>query len=141
MCYAVSANFEKEGIPMRSGTKHLRIASVMQILLGAASLAATYFMIGAAGEAQLAGISAEAVLGVLVLTYASQAFQILAGICGLALAKKKSLFTVILGVLLFVPQLVVFIHVQHNIALILVNAVMLLIPYYYLHSAWKNYKA
>lgn len=43
--------------------------------------------------------------------------------------------------LLFVPQLVVFIHVQHNIALILVNAVMLLIPYYYLHSAWKNYKA
>ena len=64
-----------------------------------------------------------------------------AGICGLALAKKKSLFTVILGVLLFVPQLVVFIHVQHNIALILVNAVMLLIPYYYLHSAWKNYKA
>ena len=31
---------------MRSGTKHLRIASVIQIILGIASIALTYFLVG-----------------------------------------------------------------------------------------------
>lgn len=30
---------------MRSGTKHLRIASVIQIILGIASIALTYFLV------------------------------------------------------------------------------------------------
>ena len=59
---------------------------------------------------------------------------------GLLLSKKKSLLTVILGVLLFVPQLIAFLHVKNDIALILVNAVLLAVPYYYLHNAYKNFK-
>lgn len=31
---------------MRSGTKYLRIASVIQIILGIASIALTYFLVG-----------------------------------------------------------------------------------------------
>ena len=121
---------------MRSGTKHLRIASVIQILLGAGSAVATYFLIGA-GDVTVAGLDPEKALGILVLTYGGQAFQVLAG---LLLSKKKSLLTVILGVLLFVPQLIAFLHVKNDIALILVNAVLLAVPYYYLHNAYKNFK-
>ena len=124
---------------MRSGTKHLRIASVIQILLGAGSAVATYFLIGA-GDVAVAGLDPEKALGILVLTYGGQAFQVLAGLLGLLLSKKKSLLTVILGVLLFVPQLIAFLHVKNDIALILVNVVLLAVPYYYLHNAYKNFK-
>jgi len=124
---------------MRSGTKHLRIASVIQIIMGIISLIAVYFMIGA-GDVTVSGAAPEKVLLVLVFTYCGYVFQVLAGIIGLLLANKKSLLTVILGVLLFIPSLISFIHVQQDIKLIIVNAVLLAIPYYYLHNAFKNYK-
>ena len=106
---------------------------------GAGSAVATYFLIGA-GDVTVAGLDPEKALGILVLTYGGQAFQVLAGLLGLLLSKKKSLLTVILGVLLFVPQLIAFLHVKNDIALILVNAVLLAVPYYYLHNAYKNFK-
>ena len=120
---------------MRSGTKHLRIASAIQIILGLGGILLTYFLIGQ-GDISNSGISAEHALLTLIL-----AFQILAGLFGLLLSKKKSLFTVILGVLLFIPQLITFIHVKNDIALIIINAILLAIPYYYLHNAYKNLKA
>ena len=132
--------FMKKGrVLMRSGTKHLRIASVIQIILGAASLIAAYFMIGTDAAAGI-GIDPENALVILVLTYGGYIFQILAGLFGLLLAKRKSLFTVILGVALFIPQLVNFLHVQGDIVLIAINAILLAIPYYYLHNAYKNLK-
>lgn len=124
---------------MRSGTKHLRIASVLQILLGVGSFCAARFLVGEADVSGL-GVSGEEALGILALTYGGYVFQVVAGLFGLILAGKKSLFTVILGVLLFVPQLVNFLHTEGNILLIVVNAVALVIPYYYLHNAWKNFK-
>ena len=125
---------------MRSGTKHLRIASALQIILGLGGILLTYFLIGQ-GDISNSGISAEHALLTLILTYCGHAFQILAGLFGLLLSKKKSLFTVILGVLLFIPQLITFIHVKNDIALIIINAILLAIPYYYLHNAYKNLKA
>ena len=92
-------------------------------------------------EAAVTGIEPEKALGILVATYCGYGFQVLAGIFGLLLANKKSLFTVILGVLLFIPQLITFLHVKNDITLIIVNAVILIIPYLYLSSAVKNYKA
>ena len=53
---------------MRSGTKHLRIASVIQILLGAGSAVATYFLIGA-GDVTVAGLDPEKALGILAVSY------------------------------------------------------------------------
>ena len=123
---------------MRSGTKHLRIASAIQILLGLGHLAFTYFL---AGEWDGTGADAETALGILALSYGGYIFQVIAGLLGLLLSNKKSLLTVILGALLFVPQLVTFRHVQNSTPLSILSAILLLIPYYYLHNAVKNFKA
>lgn len=125
---------------MRSGTKHLRIASVIQIIVGIIGLISTYLLIGS-GDVTVTGIEPNKALGVLVLTYAGYAFQIFAGLMGLILANKKSIFTIILGVFLFVPCLVFFLHLDGNVGMIIINIVTLVIPYYYLHNAYKNYKA
>lgn len=58
---------------MRSGTKNLRIASIIQIIIGAASIAATYFLIGA-GDVSVTGIEPEKALGILVATYCGYGF-------------------------------------------------------------------
>ena len=124
---------------MRSGTKYLRVASVIQIILGAASILLTHYLVGN-GDVSIAGISAPEALGALILAYGMAVFQILAGLIGLMMADKKSLFTVFLGILLFLPQLVHFFNIKGNIGMILVNVVALAIPYLYLHNAWKNYR-
>ena len=124
---------------MRSGTKHLRIASIIQILLGVGAICMIRFFLGE-GDVTIAGVSGEEAFALVMASYASAAFQIFAGLMGLLLAKKKSLFTVILGILLFIPQLLYFMHLDNNIVLILVNIVALAIPYYYLHNAYKNFK-
>ena len=125
---------------MRSGTKHLRIASVLQIVLGVSSILLTYFLTGEADETTIL-VSGEEALWALVTAYAGGGFQVLAGLIGLVLAKKKSILTVILGVILFIPQLLYFMHLDGNIGLIVFNIILLVIPYYYLHNAWKNFKA
>ncbi len=121
---------------MRKGTKHLRIASIIQIIIGIIGILITYYLIG---EATI-DIDAKKALGILILTYASYAFQIIAGLFGLILAKKNSLFTVLLGLLLFTSQLIQFIHTDNNILYIIINIVMLIFPYYYLHNAYLNFK-
>ena len=127
---------------MRNGTKHLRIASIIQMILGVVSIALTYFLVGklTSEDLVIAGISGKEAIGILFATYAGAAFQIIAGIFGLLLSKKKSIITVIFGILLFIPQLLTFIHLDGNVLLIIVNIVLLLIPYYYLHNAYKNFK-
>lgn len=124
---------------MRSGTKHLRIASVIQVIVGIIGLLITHFLIGA-GDVTVTGVDPNTALGILVLTYAGNIFQIIAGIVGFMRANKKSLLTVIFGILLFVPCLVFFLHLDGNIGLIIVNIITLAIPYYYLHNAYKNFK-
>ena len=124
---------------MRNGTKGLRIASVIQILLGVASIFIRYYLIGEATAFHI-NMQGEQASLISLTTYGAAFFQILAGLLGLLLAKKKSLLTLILGVLLFLPQLIHFIKIQDNITLIIINAILLVIPYYYLHSAYKNFK-
>ena len=124
---------------MRSGTKNLRIASIIEIILGAASILLTHYLVGA-GDAAVAGISAPTALGFLMLAYGMAAFQVFAGLIGLMMADKKSAVTVVLGILLFLPQLAHFFNIKGNIGVILLNVIALAIPYYYLHSAYKNFK-
>lgn len=125
---------------MKSGTKNLRIASVLEIIMGAASLFLTHYLVGH-GDATVAGISAPTALGLLVAAYGLAIFQILAGIFGLMMADKKSLLTVFFGVALFIPQLAHFFNMKGSIGMILANIVVLVIPYLYLNSAYKNFKA
>ncbi len=123
---------------MRSGTKHLRIASAIQLLYGVGVTIATSLLVGAAEE--IPGDPENALL-LLILTYAGYGLHILAGIVGLLLAGKKSVLTVIFGIALFIPQLFYFFHVANDVPLILLNVAFLALPYYYLHNAYKNFKA
>ena len=50
------------------------------------------------------------------------------------------MLTVVLGVLIFVAQLASFFQSGNGMAEIIINIVLLAIPYYYLHNAVKNYK-
>ena len=45
-----------------------------------------------------------------------------------------------LGFLLFIAQLAAFFQSGNGISEIVVNIILLAIPYYYLHNAYKNYK-
>ena len=126
---------------MRKGSKHLRIAGFLEILLGAGSIAAILFLLGADGSSvELTDGAAKTAFWDLILLYGFNGFKILAGLLGICLANRKSLFTVILGVLLFLVQLVAFVQVKDDMTQIIINLVLLIIPYYYLHTAIRNYK-
>lgn len=116
---------------MRSGTKMLRTASLLQIIFGLGYFLLARFLLGEDEDA----------LMTVLISYGGCAFQVLAGLLGLALSNKKSVITVLLGILLFIPVLANFLKTEGNIAVIVVTAVTLVFPYLYLHAAWKNFKA
>lgn len=122
-----------------SGTKGLRVTSIILILMGLASILLTYFLAHEVDASDITVSSLEA-LKSLILAYASAGFQVLVGLIGLILSKKRSIITVILGIILFIPQLLYFMRFDVNFVLIGVNILLLMIPYYYLHSAYKNFK-
>lgn len=117
----------------------MRIASVIQIVLGVAGVFLDYFLLRY-GDASVAEVEGNTAIGLMIASYAGYGFQMFAGLMGLLFSKKKSLFAVILGILLYVPQLIAFFNIGNNIPLIIANVVLLVIPYYYLHNAYKNFK-
>ena len=125
---------------MRSGTKGLRIASLLQIIFGVGYFFLARYLLGE-GEVVLGDMSGEDALMTVLISYGGCAFQVIAGLIGLALANRKSLLTVILGILLFLPVLVNFIKTEGDVLTIVITAVTLVFPYLYLHNAWKNFKA
>ena len=124
---------------MRKGTKMLRIASFLQIIFGVVYFFLARFLLGE-GEISLGDLSGEDALMTVLISYGGCAFQVLAGLIGLALANKKSFFTVLLGVLLFIPVLANFLKTEGDVVTIIITAVTLVFPYLYLHGAWKNFK-
>ena len=87
----------------RKGCKHLRIASILVILLGVISILAVQLLLGASEAETAAGLSESALksaLAGIVAIYAMNIFKIIAGLIGLVMSNKKSLLTVILGGLL-----------------------------------------
>ena len=124
---------------MRKGTKMLRIASFLQIISGVVYFFLARFLLGE-GEIILGDLSGEDALMTVLISYGGCAFQVLAGLIGLALANKKSFFTVLLGVLLFIPVLANFLKTEGDVVTIIITAATLVFPYLYLHGAWKNFK-
>ena len=127
----------------RKGYKHLRIASILVILLGMISILAIQLLLGASEAETAAGLSESALksaLAGIVAIYAMNIFKIIAGLIGLVMSNKKSLLTVILGGLLFIIQLAEFFQTGSSIAEIVINIILLVIPYYYFHNAVRNYK-
>ena len=127
----------------RKGCKHLRIASILVILLGVISILAVQLLLGASEAETAAGLSESALksaLAGIVAIYAMNIFKIIAGLIGLVMSNKKSLLTVILGGLLFIIQLAEFFQTGSSIVEIVINIILLVIPYYYFHNAVRNYK-
>ena len=100
---------------MRSGTKLLRIASLLQILFGVGYFLLARFLLGE-GEVVLGDMSGEDALMTVLISYGGCAFQVLAGLVGLALANRRSLLTVLLGILLFLPVLANFLKTEGDVA-------------------------
>ena len=126
----------------RGGKKHLRIEGILEIAVGVISILAIQFLLqsDADGAAALTDKEAKGALAHLALLYGANGFKILAGLIGICLANKKSVLTVICGGLLFLAQLIGFLQVGDDIVQIVINIVLLVIPYYYLHNAVKNFK-
>ena len=118
----------------------LRVASLLQIIFGVGYFFLARFLLGE-GEVVLGDLSGEDALMTVLISYGGCAFQVIAGLLGLALANRKSLLTVILGIALFIPVLANFLQTQGDVVTIIITAVTLVFPYLYLHAAWKNYKA
>ena len=124
---------------MRNGTKMLRIASLLQIFFGVAYFFFARFLLGA-GEVSLGDLSGEDALMTVLISYGGCAFQVIAGLIGLAFANKRSFLTVLFGILLFIPVLANFLKTEGDVVIIVITAVTLVFPYLYLHGAWKNLK-
>ena len=125
----------------RKGCFHLRIASILIILQGILSIVAIRFILGA--EEGFAGMNEAALQSVLwgiTGLYVIYGLYILAGLIGLALSNKKSAVTVVLGFIMFVAQLVFFFKSGSGFADIIISILLLVIPYYYLHNAVRNYR-
>lgn len=124
------------------GCKHLRIAGALEILLGLAAIAAIQGLLGAGWEF-MPGLSegaGKSALFSLFVLYGANGFKILAGLLGILLANRKSMLTVALGGLLFLVQLVNFLQIGKDMVQIIIHIILLVIPYYYLHNAWRNYR-
>lgn len=120
------------------GTKTLRITGLIEIIMGAASLAVTRLLLST-GHATIPLLSEETIVKSLFLAYGMAAFQIVAGLIGVIFAHKKSNLTFVCGVLLFIPQCTHFFNLKGmSVAGIVINAVLLLVPYLYLMAANKN---
>ena len=125
----------------RRGSKHLRIAATLELLMGAALIAGTFLGIGADTEfGGLVGLDPSKVLFGVSGMYAVNAFKVLTGLLGIALANKKSFLTVACGFICFIMQLSAFFQSGNGGLEIADNVVLLVIPYYYLHNAWLNFK-
>lgn len=126
---------------MLKGSKHLKIAGILEIVIGALMLLFTWMLVGAGDFSSVLneGTASNALLSIVIL-YGFHIFEIIVGLAGVACANKKSLLTLVLGAVLFVINLWEFFSYSNDIMQIVIHALTLVVPYYYLHNAYRNYK-
>lgn len=127
---------------MLKGSKHLRIAGFLEILIGVVMLLVTWFLVGSGDFSKVVneGLADNALMSITVL-YGFHIFEIFTGIIGVLRANKKSYFALILGIILFVINLwEFFTYADMGILQIVMHALTLVVPYYYIHNAFRNIK-
>ena len=67
--------------------------------------------------------------------------EIITGLVGVLSANKKSSLVLILGIVLFIVNLWEFFTYDQNITQIVIHALTLIVPYYYLHNAYRNIRS
>ena len=133
--------FFKEKERNMRGIKFLKTASILEIVIGLASLLMAWFIVGKGDFSDLLkeGFASQIFLSIL-LVYGIHIFEILAGVIGLTKSSKKSVFVLILGIILFGINLVEFFTFDNDMIAIIIHAVSLVVPYFYLHGAYMNLK-
>ena len=127
---------------MLQGSKHLRIAGILEIVIGAVMLVFTWMLVGAGDFSSVLneGLASNALMSIVVL-YGFHIFEIVVGLIGVACSIKKSSLTLILGLALFFINLWEFFSYSNDVMQIVMHAVTLVVPYYYLHNAYRNFKS
>lgn len=121
-------------------SKHLRIAGFLEMLIGVSMIIFVWQLLGHDDPNHMENAKAmQAFMGVIGL-YAIHVFEIIAGLIGIVKSKKGSLLTVLLGVILFLMNLVEFFMHTTNIMEIIIHALTLIVPYYYVHNAVKLFR-
>lgn len=126
---------------MLKGSKHLRIAGMLEIVIGVLMLLFTWTLVGAGDFSAVLneGAASNALMSIVIL-YGFHIFEILAGIIGIVCANKKSALTLVLGLALFFINLWEFFSYGTDVMQIVMHAITLIVPYYYLHNAYCNFK-
>lgn len=124
------------------GSKHLRIAGVLELIIGVVMLLLTWLLAGE-GDFSIAlnaDLASDAFMSLLVL-YGFHVLEIFAGIVGIVRANKRSYLALILGLVLFVVNLWEFFTYDQNVMQIIIHALTLVVPYYYLHNVFRNLRS
>ena len=126
---------------MLKGSKLLKIAGILELIIGVGTLIITWFIVGSADMSSVVNDDIAAnVLLLIVVVYGIHIFEALAGLIGIIKANKKSVLTFVLGVILFFGNLVEFFTHDQDTIQIVIHAVTLIVPYLYLHGAFMNWK-
>ncbi|MCI6380562.1 MAG: hypothetical protein MR807_09045 [Erysipelotrichaceae bacterium] len=107
-----------------------RIAGFLEVLIGISMIIFVWQLLGHDDPGHMEDIG----------LYAIHVFEIIAGLIGIVKSKKGSLLTVLLGVILFLMNLVEFFMHTTNIIEIIIHALTLIVPYYYVHNAVKLFR-
>ena len=127
---------------MLKGSKHLRISWFLEILIGVVMLLVTWFLVGNGDFSKVVneGLAANTLMSI-IFFYGSHTTEIFTGIIGVLRANKRSYFALILGIILFVINLwEFFTYADMGILQIIMHALTLVVPYYYIHNAYRNIK-
>lgn len=123
--------------------KKIRVTSILFIVLSIASVVLMITELNNSSVRDLVIANAGTVLGNVALNYAIIGLELVTGIVGLVLANKSSKVTVFFGVLALVEHVAVTVLTftsNSDVATLVVNCVLALIPIFYLVGAVGNLK-
>lgn len=126
----------------RLGKKYLLAGGALEIAAGIISIVLIRFLLHQDEKLVLFSneVAHDALWG-LVYIYGVNAFKILAGVIALICANKKSMLSVVLGILLFFAHGFAFLAKEQTLAELITNLIMILPAYFYLSGAIKNLRS
>lgn len=126
---------------MNTGSKYLKITSILQIFLGLGSILLIRMLLAEGNEFTILSNEIEPTeLLSIIYIYAFNIFKILTGIIGFCLSNKKTMLTVICGILSIGIQATSLLVGNINIINTILDMITILIPSFYLYGAYLNYK-
>ncbi len=123
------------------GSKYLLVASIAELIIGAASLFMVWSLVGSGDFKAVVneGLAGSALLSI-VVTYGYHIFEIFAGLIGLIRHNHRSIFTLIIAVILFLINLSEFYTAPGTMIDYVIHVLTLIFPGLYLTGAYMNMK-